>query len=90
MKRRLFTIWVAVCLAMGVMTVTALAGDGAGFSPENPLEVPRDAMVIVGGTYYGIAKDWFSTQNPDKTTMYFSIQIPDQVTAIAENGFRDN
>lgn len=61
-----------------------------GKTADNPMTVPVEGMVISGGTYYGISKKWFEENNPDKTTLYFSIQIPDTVVTIAGDGFRDS
>ncbi len=36
---------------------------------NNVVEVPTDGMIIVGGIYYGISKDWFQTNNPNKETL---------------------
>lgn len=64
--------------------------EGTGFSVDDPMVVPEENMVIVGGTYYGIQKDWFARVNPEQETMYFSVTIPNTVTAIAEDGFKDS
>ena len=61
-----------------------------GITPDNPMAVPVEGMVISGGTFYGISKKWFEENNPDKTTLYFSIQIPETVVTIASDGFRDS
>lgn len=61
-----------------------------GLSAEDPIIVPEEGMVIKNKTYYGIEKDWFKTINPNKQTIYLSIQIPNTVTTIANDGFRDS
>lgn len=47
-------------------------------------------MVIVNGTYYGISKTWYEQQNPSHEILSFSLKIPNNVTAILDNGFRDS
>lgn len=93
MKKRLLAICLALCLIVGLLPTAVLAapeGDGDGLRAENPMTVPAEEMVIKNGTYYGIKKDWFQTVNPDKKTMYFSISIPDSVTTVASDGFKDS
>ncbi len=63
---------------------------GLGFTKDNPMPVPAAGLVIENGTYYGISKEWFGENNPSKDTLYFSIEIPDNVTKIANDGFRSN
>lgn len=93
MKKRLLAICLALCLIVGLLPTTAMAApveDGDGLTAENPMSVPVGEMAIKNGTYYGIKKGWFQTVNPDKETMYFSISIPDSVTTVASDGFRDS
>ncbi|TQQ83192.1 hypothetical protein EXD82_09540 [Peptacetobacter hominis] len=56
---------------------------------ENVIEVPEEGLVIKNGTYYGISKDWFERNNPDKEVLKLSISVPDSVTIIYDDGFRD-
>lgn len=93
MKNRLFTIILMLFLSVGILSAAALAAPtagGAGLSPDNPMVVPADAMVINNSTYYGVSKTWFASVNPDKGTLYVALQIPDTVTTIANDAFRDN
>lgn len=93
MKNRLFTIILMLFLSVGILSAAALAAPsagGAGLSPDNPMVVPADAMVINNKTYYGVSKTWFASVNPDKGTLYVALQIPDTVTTIANDAFRDN
>lgn len=61
-----------------------------GLTEDEPMEVPAEALIVVSGTYYGISKDWFEENNPNKETLFFSIEIPDSVTKIANDGFRSS
>lgn len=93
MKNRLFTIILMLFLSVGILSAAALAAPsagGAGLSPDNPMVVPAEGMIIKGNTYYGISKAWFEEINPDKATMYFSVKVPDSVTSIIKDGFRDS
>ena len=47
-------------------------------------------MVIIDGSYYGVSKSWFEQVNPDKATMFFSITVPNNVSTVAANAFRDS
>lgn len=93
MKNRLFTIILMLFLSVGILSAAALAAPtagGTGLSPDDPMVVPADAMVINNNTYYGVSKTWFASVNPDKGTLYVALQIPDTVTTIANDAFRDN
>lgn len=93
MKNRLFTIILMLFLSVGILSAAALAAPpavGAGLSPDNPMAVPTEGMIIKGNTYYGISKAWFAEINPDKDTMYFSVKVPGSVTSIIKDGFRDS
>ena len=61
-----------------------------GLSADDPMELPFDAMVINGGSYYGVSKSWFEKVNPNKATMFFSITVPNNVSTVAANAFRDS
>lgn len=93
MKNRLFTIILMLFLSVGILSAAALAepsAGGKGLSPDDPMVVPAEGMIIKGNTYYGISKAWFEEINPDKATMYFSVKVPDSVTSIIKDGFRDS
>ena len=93
MKNRLFTIILMLFLSVGILSAAALAAPtagGTGLSPDDPMVVPPEGMLIKGTTYYGISKTWFEEINPDKATMYFSVKVPDSVTSIIKDGFRDS
>lgn len=93
MKNRLFTIILMLFLSVGILSAAALAAPpavGAGLSPDNPMAVPTEGMIIKGNTYYGISKAWFAEINPNKDTMYFSVKVPGSVTSIINDGFRDS
>ena len=93
MKNRLFTIILMMFLSVGILSAAALAAPpavGAGLSPDNPMAVPTEGMIIKGNTYYGISKAWFAEINPNKDTMYFSVKVPGSVTSIIKDGFRDS
>lgn len=62
----------------------------SGLTEDDPMKVPEEGLVIVSGVYYGISKTWFAENNFNKDTLYFSIEIPDSVTKIANDGFRSN
>lgn len=61
-----------------------------GLSADDPMELPFEAMVIIDGSYYGVSKSWFEQVNPDKATMFFSITVPNNVSTVAANAFRDS
>ena len=93
MKNRLFTIILMLFLSVGILSAAALAAPsagGTGLSPDDPMVVPAEGMIIKGNTYYGISKAWFEEINPNKATMYFSVKVPDSVTSIIKDGFRDS
>lgn len=93
MKNRLFTIILMLFLSVGILSAAALAAPsagGKGLSPDDPMVVPTDGMLIKGTTYYGISKAWFEEINPNKATMYFSVKVPSSVTSIINDGFRDS
>lgn len=93
MKNRLFTIILMLFLSVGILSAAALAApsaEGTGLTADDPKVVPADAMVINNNTYYGVSETWFASVNPDKGTLYVALQIPDTVTTIANDAFRDN
>ena len=93
MKNRLFTIILMLFLSVGILSAAALAApsaEGTGLTADDPMVVPADAMVINNNTYYGVSETWFASVNPDKGTLYVALQIPETVTTIANDAFRDN
>jgi hypothetical protein len=68
----------------------ALKNAKGGATADDPLTVPAEGMIIEGSTYYGISKEWFVAQNPEQKTLYLSVSVPSNVTAIAADGFRDS
>lgn len=54
------------------------------------ITVPTEGMVITGDVYYGISKQWYQTNNPDGKVLSLSLTIPDNVTTIYNDGFRDS
>lgn len=80
----------AMVLSLLPISVFATGGLGSGLTADDPMVVPTDGMVIKNGVYYGVSKEWFITHNPTQVTMYFSLSVPDNVTTIASDGFRDS
>lgn len=54
------------------------------------IKVPIEGMVITNGVYYGISKDWYTKNNPERKVLSLDLTIPNNVTTIYDNGFRDN
>lgn len=54
------------------------------------IEVPTEGMVITNGVYYGISKDWYTKNNPNGKVLSLDLTIPDNVTEIYKDGFRDS
>ena len=90
MKKRLTAILLTLALVLSLGPVSVWAAGGSGLSPDDPMAVPEEGMVIKGGTYYGISYEWFKGINPNKDTMYFSIPLPEKVTTVIADGFRDS
>ena len=68
-----------------------LMNQGTGASPEDPMQVPDEGLVIKNGVYYGVSRDWFKTVSSGQDdVLYFSITIPATVTTVASDGFRDS
>ena len=80
----------AMVLSLLPVSVFATGGSGSGLTADDPMVVPTEGMVIKNGVYYGISKEWFKTHNPTQVTMYFSLSVPNNVTTIASDGFRDS
>ena len=90
MKKRLTAILLTLALVLSLGPVSVWAAGGSGLSPDDPMAVPEEGMVIKGGTYYGISYEWFKGINPNKDTMYFSIPLPEKVTTVIADGLRDS
>lgn len=80
----------AMVLSLLPVSVFATSSPGSGLTADDPMVVPTEGMVIKNGVYYGVSKEWFITHNPTQVTMYFSLSVPDNVTTIASDGFRDS
>ena len=80
----------AMVLSLLPVSVFATGGSGSGLTADDPMVVPTEGMVIKNGVYYGVSREWFITHNPTQATMYFSLSVPDNVTTIASDGFRDS
>lgn len=83
-----------MCLLTAMMLIGAILSL-KGTEPINAemtekLKVPEEGMVIVGGTYYGIKKEWYEQVNPNKETIMLEIEIPSTIHTIANDGFRDS
>lgn len=85
MKKKIMRFLLMLCLLACAAPLAAQAQ-----APADVLVVPQEGMVIVSGTYYGISKDWFQKNNPDKGTVSVSVTIPSNVTTIANDGLRDS
>lgn len=93
MRRKILSLMLVLSLMMGMLPLTVAGEEKIGDMKAGGgevMEVPVEGLVISGGTYYGISKAWFESVNPDKGTLYFSIRIPETVTTIANDGFRDS
>lgn len=88
-KRSIMLLMTSIVF-LAVLSGSIFANTGTGTSPEDPMSVPEEGLVIKNGIYYGISKTWFQENNPQGATLYFSILIPDNVTTIASDGFRDS
>ena len=68
MKKRLTAILLTLALVLSLGPVSVWAAGGSGLSPDDPMAVPVEGMVIKNGTYYGISKEWFQRNNPNQET----------------------
>lgn len=59
-------------------------------SDNQVIEVPIEGMVITGGVYYGISKEWYTQNNPEGKVLNLSLTIPNNVSTINNDGFRDS
>lgn len=87
-KKRMLSLLLSLCLIISLVPLSVFATDAD--EKTNVIDVPSEAMVIVGGTYYGISKSWFEANNPAGEKLFLSIHIPDSVTTICKEGFRDS
>lgn len=86
-KKRLLSFMLVLCMMLSLAYPAVFA---SGLTEENLIAVPFDAMVIEGGVYYGISKSWFEENNPEGKKLFLSVEIPNSVTAIYNDGFRDS
>ena len=86
-KKRLLSFMLVLCMMLSLAYPAVFA---SGLTEENLIAVPFDAMVIEGGVYYGISKSWFEENNPEGEKLFLSVEIPNSVTAIYNDGFRDS
>ncbi len=56
---------------------------------DETIEVPEEAMVISGGVYYGISKEWYDNNYPNGDVIKFALTIPNNVISISFEGFTD-
>ena len=89
MRRRALAALLALCLTL-TLGPAALAAEGDGLTPQTPVQVPDDGLVIQNSTYYGIKASWFQEQFGDAGNYYVTITLPESVVTVADNGFRDN
>ena len=86
-KKRLLSLLLTLCMVIGLMPSTIFA---SGSAKETAVAVPSEALVIENGVYYGISKSWFESYNPNGEKLSFSVEIPNSVTTICKDGFRDS
>lgn len=82
------TILVAVLLCCFIPIIAVAEGEGT--TPENPISVPEEGLVIKNYTFYGIDATWFEENDPESGHLYVSISIPSSVKKIGNDAFRDN
>ena len=86
-KKRLLSLLLTLYMVIGLMPSTIFA---SGSAKETAVAVPSEALVIENGVYYGISKSWFESYNPNGEKLSFSVEIPNSVTTICKDGFRDS
>lgn len=79
----------AMVLSLLPVSVFATGGSGSGLTVDDPMVVPTEGMVITNGTYWGISKSWYAGVRSGTEVLYFSLELPNNVTTIAADGFRD-
>lgn len=79
----------AMVLSLLPVSVFATGGSGSGLTADDPMVVPTEDMVITNGTYWGISKSWYAGVRSGTEVLYFSLKLPNNVTTIAADGFRD-
>lgn len=79
----------AMVLSLLPVSVFATGGSGSGLTADDPMVVPTEGMVITNGTYWGISKSWYADVRSGTEVLYFSLKLPNNVTTIAADGFRD-
>ena len=94
MKNRLFTIILMLFLSVGILSAAALAApsaEGTGLSPDDPMELPDEALTISGTILEGISQDWLDENKPqDGNTFYLKLVISGSITELGDDygGFR--
>lgn len=81
------TILVAVLLCCFIPIIAVAEGEGT--TPQNPISVPEEGLVIENYTFYGINETWFEENDPESGHLYVSISIPSSVKKIGNDAFRD-
>ena len=54
----------------------------SGLTEDDPMKVPEEGLIIVGGVYYGISETWFAKNNFNKDTLYALAELLVFVTMI--------
>lgn len=87
-KKRILSLLLTLCMLTGLtpLSVFAIGADEG----TTIIDVPQDAMVIVNGVYYGISKSWFEKCNPTGKKLSLSLEMPNSVTTICNDGLRDS
>lgn len=87
-KKRILSLLLTLCMLTGLtpLSVFAIGADEG----TTIIDVPQEAMVIVNGVYYGISKSWFETNNPTGKKLSLSLEMPNSVTTICNDGLRDS
>lgn len=87
-KKRMLSLLLTLCIVIGLMPLSVFAvGADEG---TTIIDVPQDAMVIENEVYYGISKSWFEMYNPAGKKLSLSLKLPNSVTTICKDGFRDS
>ena len=87
-KQRILSLILTLCFVIGLFPFSTFAIGTE--EEEHVIAVPQEAMVITAGTYYGISKSWFEENNPHGEKLSLSIELPNSVTTICKDGFRDS
>lgn len=57
---------------------------------DETIEVPEEAMVVSGGVYYGISKEWYDNNYPNGDVLKVNLIIPSNVTSIYKDALRES